>query len=36
VPFLLSEPLNAAYRDKAKTRLRNFDVYDFALNGAVA
>ncbi len=36
VPFLLSEPLNAAYRDKAKARLRNFDIYDFALNGVAA
>jgi phosphonoacetate hydrolase len=33
VPFLLSRPLNAAYRQKAKGRLRNFDIYDFALNG---
>jgi phosphonoacetate hydrolase len=33
VPFLVSEPLNAAYREKAKGRLRNFDIYDFALNG---
>jgi phosphonoacetate hydrolase len=33
VPFLLSEPLNAAYREKAKSRLRNFDIFDFALNG---
>ena len=33
VPFLVSEPLNPAYRDKAKGRLRNFDIYDFALNG---
>ena len=36
VPFLLSHPLNAAYRDKAKSRLRNFDIYDFALNGVAA
>jgi phosphonoacetate hydrolase len=33
VPFLLSHPLNPAYRDKAKSRLRNFDIFDFALNG---
>jgi phosphonoacetate hydrolase len=33
VPFLVSEPLNAEYRDRAKIRLRNFDIYDFALNG---
>jgi phosphonoacetate hydrolase len=36
VPFLVSEPLNPAYRDKAKGRLRNFDIYDFALNGVTA
>jgi phosphonoacetate hydrolase len=34
VPFLLSHPLNAEYRGKAKSRLRNFDIFDFALNGA--
>jgi phosphonoacetate hydrolase len=33
VPFLVSRPLNAPYRDKAKARLRNFDIFDFALNG---
>jgi phosphonoacetate hydrolase len=33
VPFLLSHPFGGAYRDKAKSRLRNFDIYDFALNG---
>jgi phosphonoacetate hydrolase len=33
VPFLVSHPLNAEYRDKAKARLRNFDIFDFALNG---
>ena len=32
VPFLLSRPLTAAYRDRA-TALRNFDIFDFALNG---
>jgi phosphonoacetate hydrolase len=36
VPFLLSHPLNDAYRDKAKSRLRNFDIFDFALNGVEA
>ena len=35
VPFLLSHSLNAAYRDKAKGQLRNFDIFDFALNGVV-
>ena len=33
VPFLLSRPLNAAYRDTARSRLRNFDIFDFVLNG---
>ena len=33
VPFLLSHPLNRAYRGKASGRLRNFDIFDFALNG---
>jgi phosphonoacetate hydrolase len=33
VPFLLSHPLNARYREKAKARLHNFDIFDFALNG---
>jgi phosphonoacetate hydrolase len=33
VPFLLSHPLNAEYRDKSKGQLRNFDIFDFALNG---
>ena len=33
VPFLLSHRLNRAYRDKAAARLRNFDIFDFALNG---
>ena len=36
VPFLLSGPLNTEYRDRAKGRLRNFDIYDFALNGVEA
>jgi phosphonoacetate hydrolase len=36
VPFLVSVPLNAEYRDKARGRLRNFDIYDFALNGTEA
>jgi phosphonoacetate hydrolase len=34
VPFLLSRPLNAAYRRQANERpLRNYDIFDFALNG---
>ena len=34
VPFLLSRPLNAEYRKRAKdVSLRNYDIFDFALNG---
>jgi phosphonoacetate hydrolase len=34
VPFILSRPLTPEYRDIAATRrLRNFDIFDFALNG---
>jgi phosphonoacetate hydrolase len=36
VPILLSHSLTAEYRDKAKGRLRNFDIFDFALNGVTA
>lgn len=36
VPFLLSRPLNARYRERAKIcRLHNYDVFDFAINGVV-
>jgi phosphonoacetate hydrolase len=35
VPFILSRPLCAEYRDIATARrLRNFDIFDFVLNGA--
>jgi len=35
VPFMLSQPVSEAYLQRAKTtRLRNFDIFDFALNGA--
>jgi phosphonoacetate hydrolase len=34
VPFILSRPLSAEYRRIAATRrLRNFDIFDFVLNG---
>jgi phosphonoacetate hydrolase len=34
VPFILSRPLTLEYRDVAATRrLRNYDIFDFALNG---
>jgi phosphonoacetate hydrolase len=36
VPFILSQPLTAAYRVRAQTcPLRNFDIFDYALNGVV-
>lgn len=36
VPFLLSRPLNAAYRQRAADGvLHNYDIFDFALNGVV-
>ena len=34
VPFLLSHPLTPAYIERAgRGDLRNFDIFDFALNG---
>ncbi len=33
VPFLISEPLNAAYAAKAHGDPRNFDLFDFICNG---
>ena len=34
VPFILSRPLTPEYRHIAASRqLRNFDIFDFALNG---
>jgi phosphonoacetate hydrolase len=34
VPFMLSHPINEDYRQfAASIRLRNFDIFDFALNG---
>ncbi len=34
VPFILSRPLTPEYRQLAETRrLRNYDIFDFALNG---
>jgi len=36
VPFLLSRPLNAEYRERAtSSRIHNYDIFDFALNGVV-
>jgi phosphonoacetate hydrolase len=36
VPFLVSAPVDAAYAAKGKGRLRNFDIFDFVLNGVAA
>ena len=33
VPLVISHPLNAAYKMKAQGDPRNFDVFDFAVNG---
>ncbi|HUC10335.1 MAG TPA: phosphonoacetate hydrolase [Stellaceae bacterium] len=36
VPFMLSQPLTGEYRQLAETRRRrNFDIFDFALNGVI-
>ncbi|MBR1216982.1 phosphonoacetate hydrolase [Bradyrhizobium sp. U87765 SZCCT0131] len=36
VPFILSHPVSQAYREVASARrVRNFDIFDFALNGAL-
>ena len=35
VPFVLNAPLNEDYRSRAKQGLRNFDLFDFALNGVI-
>ena len=36
VPFILSKPLNETYATQAKLgSLRNFDIFDFAVNGTV-
>ncbi len=33
VPFVMSEPLNAVYAQRAAGDVRNFEVFEFALNG---
>jgi phosphonoacetate hydrolase len=34
VPFVLSHPVDGGYRERAQARtLRNFDIFDYALNG---
>jgi phosphonoacetate hydrolase len=35
IPFILSHPVNDRYRKLSEDRrIRNFDIFDFALNGA--
>jgi phosphonoacetate hydrolase len=34
VPFEISAPLNASHRERAIVGLRNFDIFDYVLNGA--
>ncbi len=37
VPFIVSAPLNETYASRAQSRrLRNFDIFDFAINGVEA
>ena len=37
VPFIVSTPLDESYRQRARSRrLRNFDIFEFALNGVDA
>jgi phosphonoacetate hydrolase len=33
VPFIISHPLNEDYANRPITGLRNFDVFDYAVNG---
>ena len=33
VPFIISQPLTAEYAARAAGSLRNFDIFEFALNG---
>ncbi|MFI5401304.1 MAG: phosphonoacetate hydrolase [SAR324 cluster bacterium] len=33
VPFEVSAPVSAAYRERARQGLRNFDIFDYVLNG---
>ncbi|WP_052266142.1 phosphonoacetate hydrolase [Pedobacter kyungheensis] len=35
VPMLISHPLNAAYKMKVQGDPRNFDIFDFAINGTI-
>ena len=35
VPFILSEPVSPAYRERASRGLRNYDMFEYALNGVI-
>ena len=35
VPFIISHPLNETYAKRSVANLRNFDVFDYALNGTL-
>ncbi len=36
VPFILSHPLSADYAARAEAGLRNYDIFDFAINGVTS
>ena len=33
VPFILSHPLNAEYAARASNALRNYDIFEYVING---
>jgi phosphonoacetate hydrolase len=35
VPFIISHPLNRQYRMRAGCDPRNFDIFDFTVNGTI-
>ena len=35
VPFIISEPLNPQYAESARGDVRNFDIFDFTVNGSL-
>ena len=35
VPFIISAPINAVYRAKAKAGLKSYQIFDFAINGTL-
>lgn len=36
VPFIVSHPVSEDYQARARASLRNYDIFDFVINGAVA